>query len=176
MVKGQTTLEGEAWDTMVNVLLDAPKTKRKRIGVRVASFACAAGFGAAFLLGPGLTGTSLNQVQTGGSIALVAAFAAVGVFVRQMQSFRLHNSHASDIEAARTSTMTYELGPKVHVTSPSGTATHPWKSYETWGENDRYLWLMGEKTGAVLLDKRDLSTDDRHEVMDRIKKAGLQRG
>jgi len=62
------------------------------------------------------------------------------------------------------------------MTSPSGTATHPWKSYETWGENDRYLWLMGEKTGAVLLDKRDLSTDDLHEVMDRIKKAGLQRG
>ncbi len=174
MVKGETKLEGEAWDTMVDVLLDAPKTKRKRIGVRIASFACAAGFGVAFALGPGLTGTSLNQVQTGGSIALVAAFALVGVFVRQMQSYRLHNSHAEDIERARTSTMSYELGPKVHVVSPTGTATHPWKSYETWGENDRYLWLMGERTGAVLLDKRDLSDADLGEVRDRIKKAGLQ--
>lgn len=175
MVKGETTLNEESWDVMVDVLLDAPKTKRKRIGVRVASFVFAAAFAVAFIVGPSLTGSSLNQTQTYGSIGLVVAFVLVGIFVRQMQSWRLHNSHADDISEARTATMRYELGPKVHVDSPTGTATHPWKSYDRWGERDHYLWLMGEKTGAVLLDKNDLSDSELDEVMDRIKKAGLQR-
>ena len=175
MIKGTTTLDNAAWDIMVTVLLDVPKTEQKRIGVRVASFVCALLFTIAIIIGPRVTGTTFTTVQFWGSVALVIAFIAVGIFVRQMQSFRLHNSHASDIEQARTATLSYELGPKVQVESPAGSATHSWKDYSGWGETEQYLWFVGDQPGVVLLDKKNLNADNLSEIKSRLAKAGVKK-
>lgn len=175
MVKGTITLDKAAWDIIVTILLDVPKTKQKRIGVRIASFVCALLFAIVIIIGPRITGTTFTSVQFWGSVALVVAFIGVGIFVRQMQSFRLRNNHTSDIEQARTATLSYELGSKVHVESSAGSATHSWKDYSSWGENEQYLWFVGEQTGIVLLNKRNLNVDNLAEIKSRLAKAGVKK-